>query len=104
VLIKVYRFRIQPNHEETYLAINRQANQIYERYLEFEQQTLRSKDDPGLIIEIHRYPDTEVYNKGIELINREPEIHRLYEQFLSILDPNDPSIEELECEEIFHWN
>ncbi len=94
MFVKAYRYRIQPEKTEKYLAIQERADQIYQKYVRYRAVWLRNQNDPSLWLEIHWYPDKETYRRGMEHINAEPEIKQLWQDFQETLDPHDSEIHE----------
>jgi hypothetical protein len=98
MLIKLYRYRIQPEKKTEYLAIQKQADQIYRKYVPYRVVFLNRVDDPGAWVEIHWYPDEETYSRAMKYINHEEAIDGLWQEFQSLLAPDSGGIEE----EIYH--
>ncbi len=94
MFVKVYRYRVQPDKTEDYLAIQEKAAAIYQKYIRYRSVHLRKLDDPRQWLEIHWYPDEETYRVGIDRINSDPEIDRLWSEFQKILEPDNDGISE----------
>jgi hypothetical protein len=90
----MYRYRILPEKTEQCLAIQKRAGQIYDRHIRSRVVIIRSREDPRQWLEIHWYPNEETYRRGMNLINAEPEIDQLWQEFQETLDPTDPTIRE----------
>ncbi|UCG91003.1 MAG: hypothetical protein JSV97_07900, partial [candidate division WOR-3 bacterium] len=72
MFVKVYRYRVQPDKTDEYLAIQERAGEIYQKHVRYRAVYLRSEDDPGLWLEIQWYPDEKSYRRAMDLINAEP--------------------------------
>ena len=100
MFVKVYRYHVQHDKTEQYLAIQERAGQIYQKHVRYRAVHLRSQDDPGLWLEIHWYPNEETYRRSMDLINAEPAIKQLWLEFKATLDPDDKEIHEEYYEQI----
>lgn len=100
MFVKVYRYRVQPDKTKEYLAIQERAGQIYQKHVRYRAVYLRSQEDPGLWLEIHWYPDEKTYRRAMDLINAEPAINQLWQEFQATLDPDEPEIHEEYYEQI----
>lgn len=98
MFVKVYRYRIKQEKIEEFLDIQRRACQIYQKHVTYRAVHLQRHDDPSHWLEIHWYPDQATYHHSMDLINAEPEIERLWQEFQTVLDPKDTAIYE-ECYE-----
>lgn len=85
MFVKVYQYYIQKEKEEEYLRIQEKAGEIYEKYLDFHTLYLKSKESDTKWLEITFYKDQDVYNKSIEIINKQIEIQELFKSFQSVL-------------------
>lgn len=94
MFVKMYHYRILPGKTEQCLAIQQRAGRIYDKHIGYRVAILRSREDPKQWLEIHWYPNEETYRRGMDLINAEPEINRLWHEFQETLDPTDPTIRE----------
>jgi hypothetical protein len=94
MIVKVYRYRIQPDKTDAYLAIQERAARIYRKHIRYRSVHLRSLDDPSQWLEVHWYPDQETYRNRIDRINSDPEIDRLWSEFQGILDPDHDGVSE----------
>ncbi len=94
MFVKVYRYRIPPEKTNNVLTIQRRVDQLYKKHIHYRVVILKSTKDPSLWLEIHWYPNEEAYHRGIELINAEPTVSQLWQEFLQNLDPKDPTIYE----------
>jgi hypothetical protein len=100
MFVKAYRYHVQPEKTEQYLAIQERANQVYQKHICYRAVHLRSREDPSLWLEIHWYPNEETYNKGMDLVNAEPEISQLWQEFQATLDTSRQTIIEEYFEQI----
>ena len=57
MFVKAYRYHVQPEKTEQYLAIQERANQVYQKHICYRAVHLRSREDPSLWLEIHWYPN-----------------------------------------------
>ncbi|MFQ5820430.1 MAG: hypothetical protein ACE5I5_10625 [Candidatus Heimdallarchaeota archaeon] len=104
MFVKVYRYRIQPEKTKRFLAIQERAGKIYQKHIRHRVVILRSRKDLNLCLEVHWYPDEDTYRRGIDLINAEPMIDQLWEEFQATLDPNDPTVHEEYYEQLWFDN
>jgi len=89
----MYRYMIQDDQTESFLAIQRMAEKIYANY-GCKSVHMKSNDDVSVWVEIHHYQDKEHYLHATALVNSHVEIGQLYEKFLKVLIPDRPIIEE----------
>ena len=94
MFVKVYRYRIRPDKEEEFVAIQEAANRIYSRHIEFRSVHLRDRYDPTRWMEIQWCQDEDAYNRAMKRIDAEPEIGTLWERFQALLDPDDDRVQE----------
>lgn len=94
MFVKTYHYRILPEKTEQCLAIQQRAGQIYDRHVRSRVVILKSREDPKQWLEIHWYPNEEIYRRGMNLINAESEIDQLWQEFQETLDPAEPTVQE----------
>ncbi len=94
MFVKVYSYRIRPDKEQEFIAIQEAANRIYSRHVEFRSVHLQNRDDPSRWMEIQWCQDEDAYNNAIRRIDAEPEIGSLWERFQALLDPEDEKVHE----------
>lgn len=100
MFVKVYRYRIQSDKTQEFLLIQERASRIYRKHVSYRAVYLQSQDDPSLWLEIQWCDDEETYRRAMEVINSEPEIKELWKEFQSLLDPNDPVVQEERFEQV----
>jgi hypothetical protein len=100
VFVKIYRYHIQPNKTERFLDIQKRAGKIYSKHVSYRAVYLKNQENPGMWLELQWYADEDMYRKAMSLINAEPGIKKLWQEFQEILDPNDPEIQEEYYEQI----
>ena len=67
MFVKAYRYRVQPDKTEEYLATQKCASQIYQNYVRCRAIYLGGEDDLGLWLELKAGLDPD-----------DPEIHKEY--------------------------
>jgi len=100
VFVKIYRYHIRPNKTEEFLDIQKRAGKIYRKHVSYRVVYLKNKEDPRMWLEIQWCADEDTYRQAMNLINAEPGIKRLWQEFQEILDPSDPEIHEEYYEQI----
>ncbi|MFP4052127.1 MAG: hypothetical protein ACLFVB_10360 [Thermoplasmata archaeon] len=103
MFVKMYTYAIKQGKEDEFKDIQTRANEVYKKHIDYEAEFLRSKENKNVIVEIHRYPDKETYQKGMRLIDEEPELKETWEDFIEILDHDLSDIKELDYEEFFKF-
>ncbi|WP_226577471.1 antibiotic biosynthesis monooxygenase [Halobacillus litoralis] len=98
--VKVYTYHVQPDKTSEFLDILKQAQAIYEREISTEMTVLQSKDDPAKWMEISRYNSEETYRKGMEQLEGDEEIRKLFIAFQSVLIPEKNDVQEGSFEEV----
>ena len=93
-VIKIYRYRIQPERVPQFLAIQRRADVLYREHVEYSVQHCRSRTDPWQWTEIHTYPNLEMLLKADSLTDHCAPLRDLFAEFLATLDPKDQAIGE----------
>jgi hypothetical protein len=94
VPIKIYRYRIQPERIDRFLEIQKRADWLYRKHLNYKINHCQCRTDPAQWIEMHWYPDEAALNAVDALAAQEPELARQFHDFLEVLDPADPKIHE----------
>lgn len=94
MLVKIYRYRVRPELADAFLELQKQADQIYRRHVSFKVSHFRSQADPAAWTEVHWYRDLDTASKADRLMVAEPELKRLFDEFLKMLDPKDSTIHE----------
>ncbi len=94
MLVKIYRYRIRPERADAFLELQKQADQIYRRHVSYKVSHFRSQTDKAAWTEVHWYRDDATAAKADGLTKVEPELKRLFDEFLAMLDPADPAIHE----------
>jgi len=101
MFVKVYKYKIQPNKLEQFLRIQEEAAKIYSRYIpSYGSINLRNCKNPKQMLEISWYSDEKTYREGLHKVNADPHIDKLFQEFKTLLDPDDPSILEEEYEQV----
>jgi len=90
--VKVYRYRIRPQHAEYCLALQDRAHKIYSAVVHYHVVHLRNKENPCEWLEIHWYPDEETYRRGMRILESLPEAAELWREFRSLLEPAEQGI------------
>lgn len=101
MFVKVYRYHIQSDKTDEFLGIQRRVGEIYSKHASYRSVYLRSRDEPGLWLEIQWCVDEDTYRHAMESINAEPGIGKLWQEFQMLLDPEKPGVQE-ECFEQVH--
>lgn len=101
MFVKVYRYHIQPGKTDEFLDVQRRAGEIYSKHVSYRSVYLKSRDEPGLWLEVQWCADEDTYRHAMEVINAEPGIDRLWHEFQVLLDPEKPGVQE-ECYEQVH--
>jgi hypothetical protein len=96
MFVKVYRYHIRPDKTKEFLSIQERAGEIYRKHVSYRAVYLQSQDDPGLWLEIQWCSDEAAYRRAMDLINAEPGIKKLWQEFQGLLDPEKPNVQE-EC-------
>lgn len=99
MIVKIYRYRVDPGKTGRFLEIQRKADELYRRHLEFEVRHLRSLDDPWEWMEIQCFASQKEFEQASNLADCEPRVAELFGEFLETLDPEDETIDELTFEE-----
>lgn len=94
MIAKIYRYRIAAGKWDDFLTLQKRADEIYRRHVVYDVQFVRNLMDPQRITEIHTYPSREMTNKANDLHKVEPELNRLYGQFLALLETPEIDITE----------
>ena len=92
MVVKSYQYSIQRDKVDEFLAIQEESAAIYRQHLAFHTMYLNSTEDESKWIEMTFYQNEENYQQGIESINKESEIHILFEKFQSLLCPENNQI------------
>ena len=92
--VKMYRYRIQPDQIERFLDIQKRADWIYRKHINYRITHFQSRTDPAAWVETHWFPDADTAAAAAALAEREPELSRLFAEFVAVLDPADPRIKE----------
>ena len=90
--VKVYSYRIQPGKVKDFLDIQERADRIYKKHATYRVVHLQKVDDPCQWLEIQWYQDEAAYRRGVDLVNAEPEIKQLWQEFQSLLDLADNTV------------
>ena len=101
MFVKVYHYHIQPGKIDESLRIQERVKRIYDKHVRSRQLFLQNREDQSQWLEIHWYNDVNSYHAGQELINKEPELSTLWNEFQATLDPNNSAISEEYYEEVW---
>ena len=104
MFVKIYRYHIRPDKAKEFLDIQKRAGEIYRKHVSYRVVYLKSQKDPGTWLEIQWCAVEDTYRKAIDLINAEPGIKRLWQEFQAVLDPKDPKIQEEYYEQVLSEN
>lgn len=94
MLVKIYRYRIRPERADAFLSLQKQADQIYRKHVSYKVSHFRSQVDPWAWTEVQWFRDREMAQKADRLTQIEPELKKLFDEFMTMLDPADPEIHE----------
>jgi hypothetical protein len=94
MFVKVYHYHIRPGKTGEFLDIQERTGRIYQKHVAYRAVHLQKLDDPHQWLEIHWYPNEAVYRRSMDLINSEPEIKQLWQEFQALLHPEDKTISE----------
>jgi hypothetical protein len=89
VSVRAYRYRVHPDAVGRFLQIQRRADELYRRHVDYRQELLQSRDDPAEWLELHRFEDEHAYRAGLARLNEDPEIAELFAAFLETLEGGD---------------
>ena len=93
--VKIYKYRLKPGREQEYLEIQKEAEQIYSRFVQKQTLFLQNSRDKEVWQEIHIYQNEKSYNDTVSSVNEQPEIQVLYNRFLEVITSfNEVSEEE----------
>jgi len=90
--VKVYSYRIQPGKVKEFLDIQERAGRVYKKHAKYRVVLMQKVDDPCQWLEIQWYQDEAAYRRGVDLINAEPEIELLWQEFQMLLEPVDDTV------------
>jgi predicted enzyme related to lactoylglutathione lyase len=93
-IVKIYRYRIQPDKVPQFLNIQREADKLYREKVEYKLSHYQSESDSWQWTEIHHYPNREMLQIAENLSDEYPPLKLLFKEFLETLDPSDNSIGE----------
>ena len=85
IFVKIYRYHIQKDKEDEFLAIQGKVSEIYGKYIRLHTTYLQSLTDETKWLEITTYKDENDYNRVIQQINEEEELQALFHAFQSLL-------------------
>ncbi len=85
---------------DEFLYIQKRAGQICQKHVKYHGAPLQKADDVGHWLEIHWYPDEDAHQRSTDLINAEPKIRQLWQEFQAVLDPEDNKITEECCSQV----
>jgi len=94
MFVKVYRYRVRPEMTESYLDLQRRAARVYGSHMRFTSVHLQSTTDPVAWVEVQWFEDEAAFRKGMELVDADPEVRGLWNEFKGVLDPRSPEIVE----------
>ncbi len=94
MFVKVYRYRVRPEMTESYLDLQRRAARVYGSHMRFTSVHLRSTTDPASWVEVQWFEDEATFRKGMELVDADPEVRGLWQEFKGVLDLRSPEIVE----------
>lgn len=85
MFVKLYSYHIDPSMEQELLDIHQKAASFYNKHIDSHSILLKNTIDETKWIEISFYKDKAAYEKGMELVNKEVEIQKLFEAFQQLL-------------------
>jgi hypothetical protein len=94
MFVKMYQYHIQAGQTGDYLAMQEEASEIYRQYADFHTIYLNSQEDKNKWIEMTVYQSQEDYQKAMQGIDKQAEIHGLFDRFQSLLCPENSQITE----------
>lgn len=93
-LVKLYRYRVPTEQASRFLDIQKRADWIYRKHVDYRVAHLQSPIDPAEWTEIHWYATQQALETAERLAEKEPQLAELFEEFLRVLDPLDTRIRE----------
>ncbi|MEK7355472.1 MAG: hypothetical protein AAB250_03440 [Bdellovibrionota bacterium] len=96
----IYRFTLKPGVWNEFIGLQRQAHAIYSKHVPYQLEFVRSEVDPDDVMEIQTYASQGDAKKTENLHEAEPDLARLFQSFLVLLDPAKGSIETIVGESI----
>jgi hypothetical protein len=97
--IKTFHYKLKPDVNEDFLALQKEIDSLYQRHVHYEIEFLQDDKDPTKWVEVHYYATRQDYQEGREKMNTLPEMKTLWDKFQTLLDPHHTEIEEEEFEE-----
>lgn len=83
--VKIYKYRLKPGREKEYLEIQKEAEQIYSRFVQKQTLFLQNSEDKEVWQEIHIYQNEKSYIDTVSSVNEHPDIQALYNRFLEVV-------------------
>jgi hypothetical protein len=91
---KVYSYQLAPNTWDNFWVLQKKADSIYRRHVDYSITFVRDAENDLKITEIHVYPDLDQAKRADNLHKVEPELNRLFEEFIKMLDPMNKVVKE----------
>jgi hypothetical protein len=98
MITKIYRYRLKPGAWDSFVELQKRADTLYLKHVSYDVSFVRNLTDPQEITEIHIYKDINVANKANALNEVEPELSKLFSEFVQLLDPDHPEVKETQGE------
>lgn len=95
MITKIYSYKLAPNTWDAFLQVQKQADVIYSRHVQYEIKFVRDSKDPLFILEIQTFKDpaSAAIAEGLHAV--EPELKGLFAKFAGMLDPDESEIEQI---------
>ena len=94
MVVKIYRYKLLPHKPDEFLNIQRKADSIYSKHVDYQLKHFQERADPSKWVELHIYRSNDEAHCASLLSEKEPQLQGLFSQFLECLSPNDKSIDE----------
>jgi quinol monooxygenase YgiN len=93
LFVSVYNYSIPSAKVKEFINLEKKAIKIYLEKGCSGIELYREMKDNSRWLEINRFQDIEHYNEIIKLVNSDPHIEKLYEEFLKLMSDDDASPE-----------
>ena len=94
VVKKIYRYQVAFDHWAQFVEIQKKAAALYRQHLCFEVEYIRAQGNSEKVIEIQTFFNDGDAKKAEDLVSIEPELKKLFQDFLTILDAKNTHIDE----------